>query len=172
MSFFEHYNAFGERVIAALKEVLESDAAEVVKDVMGQKLDEKVYSYEASDEAMESRRYDQGGLADRDNMVAHVEYDDGYVLVVENVAPFQEPSEAKGRSLSDVVQEGLPAYRQPGPRTFTSDTESECVSSGSVLNAINDGLRRKCSTFRYTHWENGMGQWRKTYWDFGARRVY
>ena len=143
MSFFEQYSRFGNRVISDLQEILTSDAAEAVKDVMVQKLEENVYSYEASETAMESRRYDQGGLQDRENMVAHVEYDDGYVLVVEDVAPFQDPHVAKGNSLSDVVQKGYPAYRQPGPRPFTADTEAECISSGNVLRAINDGLRQK-----------------------------
>lgn len=141
MSFFEHYAKFGLQFQEDLKEVLLGDAAEAVKDIMVQKLDDVVYSYPASDLAMASRRYDYGGLKDRENMTAHVE--PGLTLVVENVAPFQDASAFQGEALSDVVERALPGYRQPGPRPFIADTEAECVSSGSVLNAINDGLQKK-----------------------------
>ena len=141
MSFFEHYAKFGYQFQQDLNEVLLGDAAEAVKDIMQQKLDQNVYSYDASDQAMATRRYDDGGLADRENMVAHVE--PGLTLVVEDVAPFQEAGEYKGIDLSDVVQKALHGYNQPGPRPFTADTESECITSGSVLNAINNGLRQR-----------------------------
>lgn len=141
MSFYEHYAKFGYQFHQDLNDVLLGDATEAVKDIMTQKLDENVYSYQASEMAMATRRYDDGGLADRENMVAHVE--PGLTLVVEDIAPFQESSAYKGVDLSDVVQKALPGYNQPGPRPFTSDTESECVSSGSVLNAINNGLRQR-----------------------------
>ena len=138
MSFLEHYYMFGIEFGEKLREVLVSDAAEAVKDVMQGKLTDNVYSYPASREAMKTRRYDHGGLLDRENMVAHVEA--GLTLVVEDIAPFQEGTYPD--ALSDVVQQGLPGYNQPGPRPFTADTEAECVSSGSVLKAINEGLER------------------------------
>lgn len=138
MSFLEHYYMFGIEFEEKLREVLVSDAAEAVKDVMQGKLTDNVYSYPASREAMKTRRYEQGGLLDRENMVAHVEA--GLTLVVEDIAPFQEGTYPD--ALSDVVQQGLPGYNQPGPRPFTADTESECVSSGAVLKAINEGLQR------------------------------
>ena len=142
MSFFEHYAKFGYQFQQDLNEVLLGEATEAVKDIMVQKLDEDVYSYPASEMAMASRRYGEGGLQDRENMVSHVE--PGLTLVVENVAPFQDRMDAmKGDSLSDVVELGIPKYHQPAPRPFISDTESECISSGSVLNAINNGLRQR-----------------------------
>ena len=148
MSFFDHYAKFGYDFTEDVREVLLTDAAETVKDIMLQTLDEKVYSYVASEAAMESRRYTDGGLAARENMAAHVE--PGYELVVENVAPFQDKWDArKGHDLSDVVDQGIPGYNQPGARPFVSDTESECVSSGAVLRAINEALKRKGYQIEY-----------------------
>lgn len=140
MSFFDRYLELSYQFNSDLREVLLSSAAEEVKDIMQEQLDEVVYSYEASPEAMESRRYDDGGLKDRGNMVAHV--DPGLTLVVENIAPFQEAklNRESEDALSDVVEKALPGYRQPGPRRFVASTELECVSSGRVLKAINDGL--------------------------------
>lgn len=142
MSFFEHYAKFGYQFQQDLNEVLLGDAAEAVKDIMQQKLDQNVYSYDASDQAMATRRYDDGGLAGRENMVARV--DPGLTLVVENVAPFQDRRDAnRGHDLSDVVDQGIKGYHQPAPRPFVWETEDECISSGRVLQAINDGLRKK-----------------------------
>lgn len=142
MSFFEHYARFGYQFQQDLNDVLLGEATEAVKDVMQEKLAENVYSYEASEQAMATRRYEEGGLYDRENMVSHVE--PGLTLVVENIAKFQDaPLNSRGKDLSDVVQEGLSSYNQPYPRPFTADTESECISRGNVLQAINEGLRKK-----------------------------
>ena len=140
MSFLDHYFEFAHQFGMDVREILLSEAAEEVKDIMQEQLDEIVYSYEASPEAMESRRYDDGGLKDRGNIVAHV--DPGLTLVVENIAPFQEAklNRESENALSDVVEKALPGYRQPGPRRFVASTELECVSSGRVLKSINNGL--------------------------------
>ena len=140
MSFYEKYAQFAYKFHEDLNVVLLNEAAEEVKDIMQEQLDENVYSYPASEMAMESRRYEDGGLKDRANMVAHVE--PGLTLVVENVASFQNShlNATDNPALSDVVEKGLPGYDQPGPRPFISTTETECVTSGRVLNAINNGL--------------------------------
>ena len=140
MSFFDHYAEFGFRFMEDVKEVLLGEATETVKDIMQEQLEENVYAYPATPEAMESRRYEQGGLKDRANMVAHVE--PGLMLVVENVAGFQEKwlNQSSDHDLSDVVDQGIAGYRQPGPRPFVNPTENECVASGRVLTAINNGL--------------------------------
>lgn len=140
MSFYEQYTQFAYKFQEDLKSVLINQAAEEVKDIMQEQLDEEVYSYPASEMAMSSRRYEDGGLKDRANMVAHVE--PGLTLVVENVAPFQNSqlNHTDNPALSDVVEKGLPGYDQPGARPFVSATETECVTSGRVLNSINSGL--------------------------------
>lgn len=143
MSFLDEYAKFGYKFMEDLRATLLDDAAEVVKDVMEEQTDEQVYIYRASDRVMESRRYDNGGLQDRENMVAHLEM--GTTLVVENVAPFQNSSlnSTSAYDLSDVVEKGLSKYRQPAPRPFVKATELECVRSGRVLDAINKGLEQK-----------------------------
>jgi hypothetical protein len=140
MSFMDKYAEFGYKLQKDLSQVLLTDATEVVKDIMQEQLEENVYSYEATPEAMESRRYEYGGLKDRANMVSHLE--PGITLVVENVAKFQDPrlNSTSEHDLSDVVDQGIVGYRQPGARPFVNPTENECVSSGRVLKSINDGL--------------------------------
>lgn len=140
VSFLDHYFEFAHQFDMDVREILLSEAAEEVKDIMQEQLDDVVYSYDASPQAMESRRYENGGLADRANMVAHLE--PGLTLVVENIAPFQEAAlnrEAED-DLSDVVEKGIRGYNQPGPRPFVASTEAECVTSGRVLKSINNGL--------------------------------
>ena len=73
MSFYEKYAQFAYKFHEDLNVVLLNEAAEEVKDIMQEQLDENVYSYPASEMAMESRRYEDGGLKDRANMVAHIE---------------------------------------------------------------------------------------------------
>lgn len=140
MSFSEQYAQFGYKFIENLRGILLNEAAEEVKDIMQEQLDAEVYSYPASEMAMTSRRYENGGLADRENMVAHVE--PGLTLVVENVAPFQNSqlNATDNPALSDVVEKALPGYAQPGPRPFVKTTETECVRSGRILKSINNGL--------------------------------
>lgn len=147
MSFEQRFSNFLGRVADDIFDTLDSDVAEMVKDIMEQKLTANVYSYQASETAMNSRRYDDGGLLDRENMVGSVEYDPSqhaYVLTVSDEAPFQEEKDSsKGDDLSDVVQIPIQGYNQPGPRPFTQPTEDECISSGRALEAFNAGMRRR-----------------------------
>ena len=142
MSFLEHYSNFAIKFMRDLDTVLLADAAEEVRDIMQSELDNNVYSYPASHMAMQSRRYDEKGLRDKANMIAHIE--PGKTLVVENVAKYQNSllNSTENPALSDVVEKGIAGYDQPGARPFISTTETECVTSGRVLKAINDGLTR------------------------------
>lgn len=144
MSFLQRYYEYGAKLVQAIEESLLNETTEAVKDTMAQQLDEDVYRYPASEMAMASRRYGDGGLQDRENMVPHIEYDTGWVLAVENVAPFQNSSDSrKGHDLSDVVEKALPGYHQPAPRPFIANTESECISSGNALKAFNEGMKKR-----------------------------
>ena len=144
MSFLQHYATYRAKLISDVRESLLNETAQAVSDVMAQKLMDNVYSYQASPRAMESRRYDEGGLLDPDNVSADVSGDKDLTLTVSNNAPFQDASlNGSGHSLTEVVQEGLSGYRQPGPRPFMADTESECISSGRALKAFNEGMRKR-----------------------------
>ena len=146
MSFSERYSHFIGDVLDDVYDTLEGEVAQAVRDLMSEQLDSAVYSYEASEEAMESRRYDKGGLADQSNMVATVDIDSSksYVLTVSNEAPFQQSFLAsKGKDLSDVVDQGIPGYNQPGARPFVQPTEDEAITSGRALQAFNEGMKKR-----------------------------
>ena len=139
MSFVQKYNALLARVEAAADDALGREVAETVRDIMEEQTEYQVYSYEASPMAMASRRADCGGLGDRRNMAAAVL--PGHELTVENTAPFQSPASG-GSALSDVVEQGLSRYHQPGPRPFVAGTQEEAVSSGRAYRALMRGLHR------------------------------
>ena len=75
MSFVQKYNALLGKVEAAVKDALENEVAEEVKDIMQDQTDLQVYPYDASPMAMATRRVDDGGLGDRRNMIASVRPD-------------------------------------------------------------------------------------------------
>lgn len=139
MSFLARYEALQQKLETAVDQALESEVAETVKDIMEEKLESVVYSYQATPEAMAVRRYANGGLQSRENMNSRVE--ESHTLVVENVAPLQ--GTPTGRALSDVVNDGDSNYRQPGPRPFVTETETEAISSGRALSALMNGLKMR-----------------------------
>lgn len=140
MKLISYFQKSCKRLESDLEDILLNNVAPEVDSVMSSKLWDTVYSYQATPKAMESRRYDDGGLWDPDNIVSHVE--PGLVLVVENVAPFQD-GRKHDEALPDVVEQGLKKYRQPGPRPFISETEDEVVSSGRAAKAVMEGLKQK-----------------------------
>ncbi len=138
MSFVARFMMMKERLEDAIDSALLTDVAEEVKDIMVSNLDSIVYSYSATPQAMATRRYD-GGLRGKYHMAASLP--EKHTLVVENTAGMQ--GGAASRALSDVVNDGDPAYRQPGARPFVSATEREAVASGRALTALMDGLRKR-----------------------------
>ena len=138
MSFLGCYQDLLRRVESAVDQVLETEVAETVKDVMENQLEHQVYSYEASAQAMATRRLDAGGLLDRQGMASRVEAE--HTLIVENTAPFQG-SPVDYTTLNDVVERGEAAFRQPGPRPFVAGTQEQAVAPART--ALLDGLRRQ-----------------------------
>lgn len=146
LSLFDIFFDFGNDFMNDVKQVALSEVTEEVKDIMEEQLVIVVYSYDASEESMESRRYEDGGLLDRANMVSSFSPD--FVLTVENVAPFQDKYEKKGKDLSDVVEEGDKKYRQPYARPFVAETENECISSGRIYKVLMSALRARGYKFK------------------------
>lgn len=160
MSVTMEFKNMMNRAWNAIDEALLTGVGESAKDVMQQMIYDRVYSYPASEWALYKRRYDDGGLGDKENMIASVK-DVGssgrtHELQVENFAGLQDygpnfrgvfigigPSPAPGHyaaRLDEIVETGDPAYRQPYPRPFYAATEKFLVDSGIVENEIKSGL--------------------------------
>lgn len=160
MSVTSEFQMMMKRAWNAIDEALLNGVGEAAKDVMQQMIYDNVYEYPASYWAMIKRRYDDGGLGDKRNMIATVN-DVGaagrtHELQVENFAGLQDygpnmrgpgigmgPQPAAGHyaaRLDEIVETGDPAYRQPGPRPFYKDTEQFLISSGVAENEIVSGL--------------------------------
>lgn len=139
LSFAQQFALFKTELEGAVDESLLQEVAEEVKDIMQQQLNEVVYSYDARDEAMLTRRYDNGGLRDRSMMIASV--GEAHTLEVQDFAPLQDnPS---NHELADIVCRGDGDYRQPYPRPFIQATEDESVASGRAYDALMSGLQKR-----------------------------
>lgn len=150
MSFMAAYLNLVKRAEAAVGDALERETAEAVKDVMEDQLGHQVYAYEASPQAMATRRMDAGGLLDRSMMLAEVEWQESllmgprgvFELSLRDAAPFQG-SPVEDLTLAHVVEAGTPGFNQPGPRPFVAGTQEAAAGSGTARAALLDGLRRQ-----------------------------
>ena len=118
---------------SALLYGLQEEAKPVIKDVLGK----NVYSYGATPWAMKTRRYDNGGLYDAENNIISsvIDVDDStHELNMEDIAGFQHPAPAE--RLDEVIESGNPNYRQPYPRPFYKDIETQLVKSGIASRQI------------------------------------
>lgn len=136
------------------------DAGEDAKDVLQAVIYRNVYSYPASPYAMMKRRYDDGGLGDKQNMIASVS-DVGksgryHELQIENFAGLQDHGpnfrggftgigpefniSSIGARLDEIVETGDAAWRQPFPRPFYQDAEKEIANGGVVTGNLVSAL--------------------------------
>lgn len=91
-----------------------------------------VYSYDATDRAMESRRY---MLGDRDNLLTEIGDNE---ITITNKTVLQS---GRGVEETPVVEEGMDYYRQPGPRPFMDDALEAYISSGAGDAILAEALR-------------------------------
>lgn len=152
MSVTAEFKAMVERAWDAIDYALAGNIAEGVKDILQETIFKNVYAYPASVWAMEKRRYDDGGLGERENMIATV-IDIGSAgrtdeLQVESFAGFQDigpnfrggfvgigpefNTGSIGARLDEVVETGDPTWRQPYPRPFYKEAEKKLVDSGYI----------------------------------------
>lgn len=115
----------------AVNDALPRLAEELIKSIDDAASDE-VYSYEASPEAMEVRRY---SIASEDNMdITPGDYE----VEIENEAVMQcgAPNEVR------MVEEGWGGkYRQPGPRPFMQMGLDRFIDSGKGEDTLASALR-------------------------------
>ena len=132
MSLSTEYTAWLKKLDAAVASAIKNEVCEDAKQALSDTMDAVVYSYPASDSAMSTRRYDSGGLADKENFSD--KYSGGsfsHELTIEDVAGFQG-TDADG-TLIHVVETGAAGYRQPYPRPVMQETQ----------NLLNDGRTEK-----------------------------
>lgn len=127
----EYLTVIKPGIDSAVNDALPRLAEELVKS-LGDAAMEEVYSYEASPEAMEARRYT---IASEDNMMITPE---NYQVEIENAAVMQsgEANEVK------MVEEGWGGkYRQPGPRPFMQQGLDRFIDSGMGEDMLASSLR-------------------------------
>lgn len=161
MSVTAEFQAMMNRAWNVIDAALANEVGEAAKDVLQETIYQNVYSYQPSVWAEMKRRYDSGGLGDRNNMIASVN-DVGtagrtHELQVQTFAGLQDygpnfrggfigigPSMPTGGlgHLDEIVETGDPSYRQPGPRPFYADAEKMLVNSGIVEGELAAALLR------------------------------
>ena len=142
MALADELAAISAKIDAAVASALENEVADAVKAKMQDVLESEIYSYNASDFFMGTRRYDNGGLMDTRNMTSWTE--NGDTLYVQNDAEAQSLWEDTTRMLDVIVTNGALNYGpHAGKHDFYGDTESQAVQSGDVERALQAGLNRQ-----------------------------
>lgn len=121
-----------DKIEQGVDSFLESEASPRLKEIIRDETQwSVVYSYPASQRAMQSRRY---GIGDPDEMASWVSE---HELVIENHVHLQggEPGE------TDIVQEGYGNYRQPYPRPFMDAALNKYISTGEADESLAATLR-------------------------------
>lgn len=122
-----------KRLDKAIDNALANEVADEVRKTIVLSAMEVVYSYKP---AFDSRRMEQGGLIDDDNMIATVS---NHTLIVENVTRAQDNQWAK---LTPIVEEGQEGWNMPYPRPFMEVAE-KTLALGWAENALRRGLARQ-----------------------------
>lgn len=127
----EYLTVIKPQIDEAVNDALPRLAEELIKS-LNDAATEEVYSYEASEQAMATRRYT---IASEDNMMITPE---NYQVEIENAAVMQsgEANEVK------MVEEGWGGkYRQPGPRPFMQQGLDRFIDSGMGEDMLASALR-------------------------------
>lgn len=117
-----------------IQDVLRNEVAETVKSHMQEAIQTDVY--DAYDPKYYTRRLENGGLIDGNNIETAVS---GNTLTVRDKAPLDN-----GRTdyaLDDII---IHSYgNQPFPRDFISSTEERLIKTNDHVEAMKNGLRKK-----------------------------
>lgn len=90
-----------------------------------------VYSYKASEKALQTRRKDNGGLSDINNMDIVTYPNEGAILFVNNTPPQKTEMRNDRLTEAEAVETGDSNWNQsiPGARPFTQDTVYQIAKS-------------------------------------------
>lgn len=140
MSMSSEYAAFIQRLNSAVSSAMQNEVCEESKTVIKQKMESVVYSYDATPQAMATRRGDSGGLSDEGNL-EHKYSNNGsdHELTIENTAGFQGTQWSP--DLITVVEQGLSNFNQPGARPVMQESQEEL--NNSVESILEGALRAK-----------------------------
>ena len=116
----DDYSQFMTELERAIQNALYTNMRDGLIESIAKSARKNVYSYQAQPYFMAKRRY---MIADRENMTSSV---NGTTLTLTNRTSLQcgEAGEV------DIVEEGNPAWRQPGPRPFMEEGLQNYVNSG------------------------------------------
>lgn len=122
---------FEEELLGKIESIIkdsldEMSSREELQASISKMASDNVYSYQASPQAMESRRYQIAKNLEIEKQTSSIRETGVARLIIRNVTEMQngEPNEV------DVVEKGLKEYRQPYPRPFMEEGLSAYVSSG------------------------------------------
>lgn len=139
-------NEIMKRVNASLKE----DVGEKVKEIMLEHIETDVYN--AYEPKTYSRRGDDGGLSDPDNIVVQREYDGA--VSIENVTVGREfyfqdreaiRSDNADSPLAPIIEtgKGYDYWNKSFPRPFVKNTVEEIVQDKIIENTLKEGLKKQ-----------------------------
>lgn len=126
-----------ETINNQLFDFLNKDFKEYLRETEREMIYKNVYSYRATDYAMNERRYDNGGLADMSNIKAVPYINEGAVLYINNTFPQEVDYISHPLSLAEAVEVGDSDWHMdksamnngPGARPFTQDTVDKMATS-------------------------------------------
>ena len=125
------------RLDAAVADALGNEVAREAKDCIREAAISEVYSYTPE---FESRRMQDGGLIDDNNMLDSVT---GTTLTVDNVTPLQNLwGGTHTELLTPIIENGLTNFNMPYPRPFM-DKAKDMLLSGRAGDALRSGLARQ-----------------------------
>lgn len=136
MSVLGEYAVMKQKMWNAIDAALIDGTVEESRAIIREVLGKNVYSYSGTPQAMRSRRYENGGLYDTNNIISSViDIDEStHELDMENIAGFQHPAPAS--RLDEIIESGNENYRQPYPRPFYRDIEKAIIASGKASRQI------------------------------------
>lgn len=131
--FTSEYNRMMGGMKSAIAEALADMARDLISD-MQSAAESEVYSYDATPEAMRTRR---GTIADEDNF--DVYYGDDYIRIT-NTAQMQGTD--YGVTEADFVIQGLRNYKQPYERDFMEKVMEKYLKSGRADSVLRNAMQR------------------------------
>ena len=134
MPTFKEINSLFKHIETKIQDTMVDEVAETVKENMAESIQEKVY--DAYDPQHYTRRMQNGGLIDKNNMEV-TEIPDG--ISVRDVAPLD--NKRTDYALDEIVVEGM-GY-MPWARDFYFDTADKLSANHEHVTALKQGLNKR-----------------------------